>query len=95
MLLVDVALSLVVAVGEVVCGKYMMVTVSACVGRGNGNSIRNVKVKSRNELVLGRAFAPGICEQSFSVQIRHGSRNKTLSHYTRTHHTARATLRPL
>ena len=59
-LLVDVALSLVVAVGEVVCGKYMMVTVSACVGRGNGNSIRNVKVKSRNELVLGRAFPSGI-----------------------------------
>ena len=57
----------------------MMVTVPLCVGRGNGNGISNVKVKSRNELVLGRAISPDICEQSFSVQIRHGSGNKTLS----------------
>ena len=64
----------------------MMVTVPLCVGRDNGSGISNVKAKSRNELVLGRAIPPNIREQSFSVQIRHGSGNKTLSHYARDHH---------
>lgn len=64
----------------------MMVTVPLCDGQGNGNGISNVKVKSRNELVLGRAISPDIHEQSFSVQIRHGRGNKTLSHHASAHH---------
>ena len=64
----------------------MMVTVPLCVERGNGNSISNVKVKSRKALVLGRVIPPDIREQSFLVQIRHGSGNKTLSHHAKALH---------
>jgi hypothetical protein len=59
----------------------MTVTVPLCIRRGCKSSIRSVKVKSRNELALERATPSGIDEQSFSVQIPHGSGNKTLSHY--------------
>jgi hypothetical protein len=61
----------------------MTVTVLLCIRRGCKSSIRSVKVKSRNGLDLERATPSGIDEQSFSlsVQIPHGSGNKTLSHY--------------
>jgi hypothetical protein len=85
-LLVIVALLLVVAIAVAVSGMYMMVAVPLCVGRESGNGISNVKVKSRNELVLGRVIPPDIREQSFLVQIRHGSGNKTLSYHDRVYH---------
>ena len=85
-LLIIVALLPIVAIAVVVSGMYTMVTVPHCIGRESGNGISNVKVKSRNELVLGRVIPPDIREQSFLVQIRHGSRNKTLSYHARTHH---------
>jgi hypothetical protein len=65
----------------------MTVTVPLCVRRGRENSIRSVKVKSRSELALERAIPCGIDERSFSMQIRHGSGDKTLSHYAGVHDT--------
>jgi hypothetical protein len=58
----------------------MTVTVPLSIRRGCECSIRSVKAKSRNELVLERATPSSIDEQSFLMQIRHGSGDKTLSH---------------
>lgn len=44
-----------------------------------------MKAKSRNELALERAFLSSIDKRSFLVKIRHGSGDKTLSHYAGSH----------
>jgi hypothetical protein len=71
--LVDVEVLVVVVARVVAWGTSITATVSLCIRCGCESSIRNVKVKSRNELDLGRATPPDIEEEAFLVQIRHGS----------------------
>jgi len=50
-----VVLLVVVLETVVVLGTYMIVAMPLCVGAGNVNTVKIVKVKSRSELVLERA----------------------------------------